>query len=134
MTIFTLGGLIGAITYLTLKIVDIWTTADKGKYLSSRKSLTFFSTYSKMIKKTDLLVSLTIVMSAITFILGIMNYLQFGRGLKEKRKIGNECAKGSHSSSPTGLFCRPLCNKSFRNISMTSFCIRTSASINSKDY
>jgi hypothetical protein len=42
LTGVTAVGLIGAMTYMVLKLVDIWTTTDSRKYLSSKKSLTFF--------------------------------------------------------------------------------------------
>jgi hypothetical protein len=78
LTYSTWVGLIGAIVYLLIRLVDIFTTTQKNKYLSSKNSLTFFEI-------------LTVLLCLITLAFSILNFLQYGNGLKEKCKFFFQC-------------------------------------------
>ncbi|KAI8847560.1 hypothetical protein BC829DRAFT_476493 [Chytridium lagenaria] len=58
----------GAVGFLISRLVDIYTTTDKRKYSSSKSSLTVFA-------------ALTLVLSIITFVVAILNFRNFGKGL-----------------------------------------------------
>ena len=65
--------LAGAMAYLIAKIRDILLDTDV-RYESSRISLTVFTFF-------------TLLMCAATFVAGIFNYINFGKGLKEACKF-----------------------------------------------
>ncbi|KAI8905699.1 hypothetical protein DFJ77DRAFT_478681 [Powellomyces hirtus] len=67
----TLLGLSGGIGYLIAKLVDVAQKGATSKYSGSRKSLTFFE-------------SITLALSIATFIVAILNFRNFGKGLKEQ--------------------------------------------------
>ncbi|KNC96695.1 uncharacterized protein SPPG_07907 [Spizellomyces punctatus DAOM BR117] len=67
----TLLGLSGGIGYLIAKLVDVMKKGDTPKYSGSRNSLTFFE-------------SITLALSVATFVVAIMNFRNFGKGLKEQ--------------------------------------------------
>ncbi|KAI9104096.1 hypothetical protein DFS34DRAFT_306313 [Phlyctochytrium arcticum] len=67
----TLLGLSGGIGYLISKLVDVIKNGDSPKYSGSRNSLTFFE-------------AITLALSIATFFVGIINFRNFGKGLKEQ--------------------------------------------------
>lgn len=80
LTYITLVGFLAGIIFLIAKLVEVWTNPDQGKYLNSKKSITFFS----KLTFHSCIVSLTIIMCTLTFIALILNYRRYGKGLKEK--------------------------------------------------
>ncbi|KAJ3046089.1 hypothetical protein HDV00_003839 [Rhizophlyctis rosea] len=66
----TLLGFSGGIGYLISKLVDV-VTNNTGKYEGSKNSLTFFEV-------------ITIALSIATFVVAILNFRNFGKGLKEQ--------------------------------------------------
>jgi len=70
LTILALIGFFAGTVFLIERLVDVFTNTD-GKYLNSKKSISFF-------------ISLTIAMCTMTFIALVLNYRRFGKGLKEK--------------------------------------------------
>ncbi|KAI9002680.1 hypothetical protein BC832DRAFT_104160 [Gaertneriomyces semiglobifer] len=74
---FTLIGLSGGIGYLIAKLMDVTKAkedrppGEENKYLGSQNSLTFFE-------------ALALALCIATFIVAILNFLNFGKGLKEQ--------------------------------------------------
>ncbi|KAJ3108982.1 hypothetical protein HDU97_009715 [Phlyctochytrium planicorne] len=58
----------GAVGFLISRMVDIWTTTDNKKYASSKTSLSVFTL-------------LTLALSICTFVVAILNFRNFGKGL-----------------------------------------------------
>jgi hypothetical protein len=70
LTNLALIGFFAGTIFLIERLVNVLTNTD-GKYLNSKRSITFF-------------ISLTIALCTMTFIILVMNSRRYGRGLKEK--------------------------------------------------
>ncbi|KAJ3327174.1 hypothetical protein HDU76_012285 [Blyttiomyces sp. JEL0837] len=81
-----LVGLSGGIGYLIDRLIDIYTNGSSDKYLSSKTSLTVFT-------------SITLVLSIATFVVAVMNFRNFGKGLMRALSRSEEQHLGAISST-----------------------------------
>ncbi|KAI8912710.1 hypothetical protein EDD86DRAFT_269239 [Gorgonomyces haynaldii] len=67
----TFGGLVAAMIYLIVKLVDIYTPSSKDNYSGAQNSLTLF-------------IVLTFIMAGVSVVVAFFNFRNFGTGLKEQ--------------------------------------------------